>query len=123
MSAFFRGIAPALALLLAAAAPIVGQGRSAFGLGVLRRDGVLIPFAAYNGRSWTTDWPGVDSPELPISVDSIPKRWWGAPGPAAPWTAWLLDGTSRPLALKKPEHLRVFCGTHLGVQTDYPPGE
>lgn len=99
-----------------------GQGRNAFGLGVLRRDGVLIPFCSYNGRAWSSDWPGIDSTELPISLDSVPRRWWGAPGPSARWTAFLLDGTSRPLALKKPEHLRIFCGTHLGVQTDYQGG-
>jgi hypothetical protein len=110
---------PLVALALATAMPLSGQGRGAFGLGVLRRDGVLIPFAAYNGHSWTADWPGVDSPELPISLDSVPKRWWGAPGPAAPWTAYLLDGTTRPLVLKKPEHLSIFCGAHLGIRTDY----
>jgi hypothetical protein len=124
MPAILRKIAPLVAfvaLVLAAAVPIAGQSRS-FGLGVLRRDGVLVPFASFNGRGWSADWPGVDSPELPISLDSVPKRWWGAPGPATPWTAHLLDGTSRPLALKKPAHLRIFCNTHLGIQTDYEGG-
>ena len=122
MSAFLRIAAPVLALALAAVVPMQGQGRTAFGLGVLRTDGVLIPFCSYNGRAWNSDWPGIDSTELPISLDSVPKRWWGAPGPAAPWTAFLLDGTTRPLKLKRPEHLRIFCGTHLGVQTDYEGG-
>jgi hypothetical protein len=122
MSAFVRKIVPLLALVVAAVVPLGGQSRSAFGLGVVRRDGVLIPFATYNGRGWSTEWPGVNSTELPISVASIPKRWWGAPGPAAPWTAHLTDGTTRPLALKRPAHLRIFCGTHLGVQTDYEGG-
>lgn len=122
MSAFFRIFGPALALALAAAVPMQGQGRNAFGLGVLRRDGVLVPFCTYNGRAWNSDWPGIDSTELPISLESVPRRWWGAPGPSARWTAFLLDGTTRPLTLKKPEHLRIFCGTHLGVQTDYQGG-
>lgn len=122
MSAFWRRTGLLVALALLGAIPLIGQGKTAFGLGVLRRDGVLIPFAAYTGRSWTADWPGVDSTELPISIDSIPKRWWGAPGPTAPWTAYLLDGTPRPLALKKLAHVAVFCGTHLGLQTDYQGG-
>src|SRR3954469_19131616 len=123
MSAFLRRFGPLVALALALAVPLAGQSRSPFGLGVLRRDGALIPFTSWNGRTWSTEWPGINSAELPISVASIPKRWWGAPGPAAPWTAHLTDGTTRPLALKKPAHLRIFCGTHLGVQTDYEGGE
>src|SRR6266508_2271429 len=107
MSAFSRAIASVLALALAAAIPLGGQGRTAFGLGVLRRDGVLVPFSSYNGRSWVADWPAADSnPILPIALADIPKRWWGPPGPAAPWTAWLTDGSTRPLTLKKPAHLR-----------------
>jgi hypothetical protein len=123
MSAFSRALAPVLALALAASIPLSGQGRQAFGLGVLRRDGVLVPFSSYNGRAWVADWPAADSnPILPLSLADIPKRWWGAPGPTAPWTAYLTDGTTRPLALKKPEHLRVFCATHLGIKTDHEGG-
>ena len=123
MSAFLSRFGPLVVLALVTAVPLLGQGKGPFGLGVLRRDGVLIPFASYNGRSWTADWPGIDSTELPISLDAVPKRWWGAPGPAAPWTAHFLDGRTQPLALKRPAHLRVFCGTHIGVQTDYQGGE
>ena len=121
MLAFLRRVAPLLALV-AAVVPVLaqaGQGRPPFGLAVLRRDGVFIPFASYNGRGWTADWPGSDPVDLPISLADVPKRWWGAPGPAARWTAWLADGSSRPLTLQKPEQLRVFCGTHLGIATDY----
>ena len=125
MSAFLRRIAaPVLALAIGGAVPLAGDTRSSFGLGVLRRDGVLVPFASYNGRAWSAEWPGPDgSAILPISLSDIPKKWWGAPGPAAPWKAWLLDGTTRPLTLRKPEHMRVFCTTGLGVRTDYEGGE
>ena len=124
MSAFLRRLAPLLALL-AAAVPIAlqGQGASAFGLAVLRRDGVLIPFASFSGRTWSTEWPGDDpATVLPISLADIPKRWWGAAGPAARWTAWLLDGDPHPLTLQKPQQVTVFCGTRLGVMTDHQGG-
>jgi hypothetical protein len=112
-----------LALALAAIVPLLGDVRPTFGLAVLRRDGVLIPFASYNGRAWTADWPGPNANVVfPITLGDIPKRWWGAPGGAAAWTAWLLDGTKTALALKKPEHMRVFCTTALGVQTDHEGG-
>lgn len=124
MSAFFSRIAPVLALAVAVAVPLEGQGRGAFGLGVLRRDGILIPFASYNGRSWSADWPGPGANvELPITLADVPARWWGAAGPTARWTAWPLDGESRSLELKKPEQTPVFCGTALGIRTDAPAGE
>src|SRR3954468_3718705 len=120
MPAFPRALAAILAFALAFVIPLAGQGRGAFGLGVLRRDGVLVPFAAFNGRAWTADWPGPNTnPIFPIGLGDIPNRWWGAPGPAASWTAWLIDGGTRALTLKKPEHLRVFCAAQLGIQTDY----
>jgi len=115
-----RLAAPILVLALAAAVPLVADDRQGFGLGVLRRDGVLIPFGSYNGRSWTADWPGPGSNvTFPISLGAVPARWWGAAGPAASWTAWLTGGTRTPLALRKPELTRVFCATQLGVRTDY----
>ena len=135
MSALLRRIAlPVLALALAGSVPLASlrtgaqearpDGRSPLGLGVLRRDGVLIPFASYSGRSWAAEWPGPNSNAiLPISLGDIPKKWWGAPGPAASWTAWLLGGTRKPLTLRKPEHLRVFCDTALGLQTDFQGGD
>jgi len=124
MPAFFTRIAPALALAAAVAIPLDGQQRGAFDLGVLRRDGILVPFASYNGRSWSADWPGPGARvDLPISLADVPKPWLGAAGPGARWTAWLLDDQSRPLALKKPEQTPVFCGTALGIRTDYPAGE
>ena len=120
MPALFRRVAAVLALALAAAVPLVGQGRGAFGLGVLRRDGILIPFAAYNGRSWNANWPGPNANVvLPIALSDIPKSWWGAPGASARWAAWPFEDTPRPLTLVRPEQVQVFCGTQLGVKTDY----
>lgn len=91
-----------------------------FSVAVLRRDGVLIPFAAFNGRTWEIPWPGSSTNvPLPISLEDIPKRWWGGVGPAAPWQAWLPDGATRPLKLLKPVHVPIFCGAHLAIATDY----
>jgi hypothetical protein len=96
---------------------------------VLRRDGLLVPFATFDGRGWSVPWPDSDlNVPLPISIADVPKKWWGAPGPDAPWTAWLPDGDPRPLKLNKPVHVSVFCGGHLAITTDYhgdpvEPGE
>ena len=117
-----------LSLLIAAAISAAGTAAPGeFSVGVLRRDGVLIPFAAYNGRIWEDPWPGAALRQpLPISLTDVPKTWWGGVGPAAPWRAWLRDESSQPLKLLKPVHVPIFCGAHLAIATDYrgePPAE
>jgi len=114
-----RASLPALAAV-AALAMVSAAADARFTVAVLRRDGVMIPFASFNGRAWNTPWPGAaPNVVLPISLDDVPKEWWGSAGPAAPWTAWLADGSSRPLKLNRPVHVQVFCGAHLGIGTDY----
>jgi hypothetical protein len=91
-----------------------------FTVAVLRRDGIMIPFASYDGRVWGAPWPGtaIDVP-LPISLGDIPKAWWGPIGPAAAWTAWLAEDTKVPVKPIKPAQVPVFCGAHLAIATDY----
>ena len=111
-------VAALMAVTISAAMPAAAPGE--FSVGVLRRDGVLIPFAAYNGRAWETVWPGSDlRAPLPIGLGDVPRRWWGGVGPEAPWHAWLAEGEKRPLKLLKPLHVPIFCGGHLALATDY----
>src|SRR5215207_217863 len=50
-------LALASALLLTSpVAPIAALQADRFTLGVMRRDGVVLPFAAYDGN-WSTPWP------------------------------------------------------------------
>jgi hypothetical protein len=91
-----------------------------FSVGVLRRDGVLVPFASFDGRAWSVTWPGSDLRQpLPIGLSDIPRRWWGDVGPDAPWQAWLRDERKQPIKLIKPLHVPIFCGAHLAIATDY----
>ncbi|HEV2179274.1 MAG TPA: hypothetical protein VGR59_03090 [Gemmatimonadaceae bacterium] len=51
--------------------------RARFVLGVLRRDGIVIPFATFDGKDWRTDWPAPrDHVDVPIDIASVPKDWW-----------------------------------------------
>lgn len=112
----------AAAALVSAAADKDGK----FSLALLRRDGLMIPFATYNGRTWSVAWPGSANVPLPISLSDIPKAWWGEIAPGASWTAWLPGDEKRTLKLEKPVHVPIFCGAHLAVATDYrgaPPSE
>ena len=116
----------ALALLLAAPAAtrLSGDDRLKFNLGVLRRDGVLLPFVSFDGRGWNIQWPDADAPvALPISLADVPVKWFGPVGPAAAWTAWFADGTTRKLAIGKPLQVAVFCSGHLALTTDYRGGD
>jgi hypothetical protein len=119
----------AVAAVLVAAACAIGVGALAdtgagadaikFSLGVLRRDGVLVPFAAYDNGSWSVRWPAdLRNVARPISLDDVPDKWWGPQGKDVPWRAWL-DGRVVPLALGRPVEYPVFCTTRLGISTDY----
>lgn len=119
------GVRYAAAVLLAAfaVAGAIAAERQKFTLAALRRDGVMIPFASFDGKSWGLHWPESDvSAPLPISLADVPKKWWGPQGPDAPWTARLAGGVTRPLALGKPVHAKVFCSGHPAVATDYRGG-
>ena len=92
-------------------------------LAVLRRDGIIFPFAAFRGNVWSAPWPGgLRDVELPINLVSIPERWWGGWRPES-WRAWMLDGTNREIRTLEPAQFRVHCAMRLGVRTDYRPAD
>jgi hypothetical protein len=118
-----RRLAAALLLAALGASGVLAAERQKFSLAALRRDGVIIPFASFDGRGWGLHWPDSDAGVLlPISLADIPKKWWGPQGPDAPWTAWLPGGETRPLTLAKPVHAKVFCSGHPAVATNYRGG-
>jgi hypothetical protein len=121
-----------LAGALASATPALTQSdtKPHATFGVLRRDGLLVPFASIDGGDWSVPWPasrhgysGMPTEgALPISLADVPKKWWGAAGPEASWTAWLTTGEKRPLKLLKPVAIPVFCTPRLAIATDYTGG-
>src|SRR6187399_3630635 len=116
------GVRLAAAMLLAALAAVglIAAEKPKFTLAALRRDGVIIPFASFDGKAWGLHWPESDATApLPISLADVPKKWWGPQGPDVPWTAHLLGGATRPLAIGKPVHAKVFCSGHPGLATNY----
>jgi hypothetical protein len=95
---------------------------------VLRRDGLILPFAAFRGTTWSTPWPAyLQNLELPVNVEAIPERWWGGAldeDEAVPkWTAWLTSGRSAPVSLTGVQLLRVRCETRLALRSDYRAAE
>jgi hypothetical protein len=129
---------PFLFLLVLAQAPFAAEpqrGRAGgpsreqgtpFTLGVLRRDGVVLPFASFNGRRWEMSWPAdLTYLELPISLENIERAWWGrAVPPPATMTLWN-DGKPRgDLTLLSPTFVELHCRSRrLGLRTNYHAAE
>lgn len=110
-----------------AAAPSQGasSAREHVVLGVVRSDGLLLPFAAFDGRKWSAPWPsgigGPGAPDLPVSVASVPEKWWGGDQPG-PWNLWPRNADSpRRITLQSLAMMRVGANRQLGFRTDQPP--
>ena len=97
------------------------QPPGAFGIGVLRRDSVVVPFASFNGKRWSSSWP---PPKLeltvPIDLRAVPSRWWGPTRTLENWQAWTAGS---PIALRvvQPDWVDVHCVRQIGLRTDYLP--
>jgi hypothetical protein len=115
-------MACAIVAMAALAASLAAAGRDKFGVGVMRRDGLIIPFATYDG-SWGSSWP---LPEfnltIPISLSGIPKRWWGPTPPLEDWQISTAAGT-RSAHVVQPDWVQVHCVRQVALKTDYRKGE
>jgi hypothetical protein len=111
----------AIAAVALAAAALYAQPPDHVTLGVVRSDGLMLPFATYDGGDWSVPWPGPTTGlVLPLTVADVPKKWWGAAGPDAPWKLWLPGADApRDLALVRPVQVPIFCSTRLALATDY----
>jgi hypothetical protein len=94
------------------------DGRGA--IAILRRDGLLVPFASFDRDSWRVTWPVHLAPqiEIPLTRAAIPTKWWGTRWPDQ-WRAYLASGDEMFLRLEDPTVFRGFCGRMLGVRTAY----
>jgi len=109
-------VAIAVAASLGAAA-----GGDGFAAAVLRRDGILLPFAAFDGKRWSHPWPAAQRAGdlmVPISLSAVPKSWWGPTPPLHEWQAFL-PGGARALRVTQPDWVESHCGRHVGLRTDY----
>src|SRR5689334_10017948 len=87
------GLSPAADSRMQAAVPAADD--APFTVGVLRNDGIVIPFAVFDGKEWSEPWPTVlRSVDLPIDIANVPQKWWGKTGPIVEMTAWS-DGVAR----------------------------
>jgi hypothetical protein len=98
------------------------EPRAAFAVGALRRDSVIVPFAAFDGKRWTSPWrPPARELTVPIDLRAVPSRWWGPTGALDVWQARLLAAVDPPRALRvvQPDWVDVHCVRQVGLRTDY----
>jgi hypothetical protein len=87
-------------------------------LAVLRGDGVLIPFATRSGTRWQHSWPKpIMKPDVPLTFDEIPRRWWGKVPPTRTWQAWQIDGRSSEVTVERPVWYLAQCLQGVGLKT------
>ena len=102
--------------------PAVSDESAPFALGVLRRDGIVSPFAVFDGKDWTAPWPSdLRFIDLPISIESVPRKWWGKAGAISQMTAWVGGVNRGTLHLARPAIVRLMCEPRLGLISDYRP--
>jgi hypothetical protein len=98
---------------------LAADSRDAFAVGVLRRDGIVLPFAVFDGKRWSAPWPApaVDL-AVPINLRSVPKKWWGLGAPLEAWHALLARGT-QAIRVVQPDWVDIDCARYIGLRTDY----
>jgi hypothetical protein len=98
---------------------VAADSRTAFAVGVLRRDGIVLPFAVFDGKRWSAPWPppNRDLP-IPIDVRAVPRRWWGMDAPLERWDVSLAGGTQTARVVQ-PDWVDIDCARYIGLRTDY----
>jgi hypothetical protein len=89
---------------------------------VLRRDGIMFPFATFDRDDWEVSWPiDLRTIELPLTLDDVSPRWWG---PARPdrWRAYLPGGATADVTPRALVPFRAICSRLLGLTTSYKSG-
>ena len=91
-----------------------------FTIGLLRRDGIVTPFAAFDGREWTSPWPAdLRIPKVPESLGTVPAKWWGKPGPFEAMTLWVSGERRGQVRIERPASVRIRCSPRVGLRSDY----
>src|SRR5437868_1852494 len=110
-----------IATVVGAAAQTTG---GTFGIGVLRRDGIVVPFADFDGKKWRSNWPQPrEQVDVPIHVRDVPSRWWGKTGPHDAWQVWVASEPARTVHVLQPDWIPVQCRQQVGLRTDYRSAE
>ena len=109
-------------LMLELHAPALQERSTKFVVGVLRRDGIVAPFATFDDGRWRARWPAdIRSRELPISLDDVPESWWGLDPAPRTMTIWRDGERAGAINLTAVTVSRLMCQPRIALKTDYKP--
>lgn len=114
------------ALILAPAGALSFQAPSdrVFNVGVVRADGVLIPFAQFDRGTWRPFWTGVERSldvDVPLRLEDVDEDWWRQEPPALDWTLRREGAAPARLKVTMPRVVYTPCSTQVALATDYKP--
>jgi hypothetical protein len=107
--------------------PSQTNGNDTFIVGIVRADGVIVPFARYANRKWTNPWHSRQPNDQPGDLDTIAdleKPWFQSfVKPSSKWYLWSSAG--EPRAIKTSDAVQVcsHCQKVWGLLSDYPNPE
>lgn len=93
-----------------------------FTIGIVQANGHLIPFARFDGKTWSNSWPGPgETRDVMIhSFGEIPLAWTGGAPLPRPWRLWLPTGTSHDLRVSDAAYADSLCSQNWVLMTDFP---
>ena len=115
----YAGVALLIAVVLTC---VAGAQPFRFVLGIVRLDGRIVPFAAYEDGRWEQAWPAADE-IIAETLDKIPHAW-RRRGEAVPrtWHVWPASGARVTRAhVQGIEVVDAHCSSQLALTTDLPP--
>jgi hypothetical protein len=118
----YIGLLVLLVLTSLFSSPVGAKEDHAIWLGIVRTDGVLIPFAQFNGTAWVKAWPEADQ-FLDLKIQNwtqVPKAWLGQ-STSFPknWTFHPSKGGSKELKVGLPLSYDAHCGAGWGASTNF----
>jgi hypothetical protein len=112
-----KGVAAMLATLLASAADAQPPR---FSVAIVRTDGRLVPFAAWNGAAWERAWPEIFA--VPITQTALDEAW-SRRGKDVPrlWRVLPSSGGGPvPARARGVEIVEAHCETQVALKADFP---
>ena len=93
-----------------------------FTVAIVRSDGALVPFAAYDAGRWERAWPEADEATDLKAVDNVPSVWRrrGAPVPDV-WRVWPASGAPvTQVRVNGVEVVEAHCEGQVALKTNLP---
>lgn len=108
-------------ILVALAASVATAQADRFAVAIVRLDGSLVPFAAYDAGKWQRAWPEADEAlDIKPPPDNVPSVW-RRRGERVPtvWQAWPASGSAAVKAqVKGVEVAEAHCQHQVVLKTD-----